>query len=72
MADVSDSGSPPVSTGQIVIIHNYQTEGFQKPIKPLLFENLDLFGNPVVTLLKNRITYKNNNYSITIIKVIAT
>ena len=29
--------------------HNYRTEGFQIPIKPFLFENLDLFGNPVVT-----------------------
>ena len=26
--------------------HNYRTEGFQIPIKPFLFENLDLFGNP--------------------------
>ena len=32
------------------ICHNYRTEGFQIPIKPFLFENLDLFGNPVVTL----------------------
>ena len=30
--------------------HNYRTEGFQIPIKPCLFENHDLFGNPVVTL----------------------
>ena len=30
--------------------HNYQTEGFQIPIKPFPFKNLDLFGNPVVTL----------------------
>ena len=25
-------------------------EGFQIPIKPFLFENRDLFGNPVITL----------------------
>ena len=30
--------------------HNYRTEGFQIPVKPFLFENLELFGNPVVTL----------------------
>jgi len=31
--------------------HTYRTEGFQIPIKPFLFENLDLIGNPVVTLV---------------------
>ena len=30
--------------------HNFRTEGFQKPIKPFLFENRDLFGNPVTAL----------------------
>ena len=29
--------------------HNYRMERFQIPIKPLLFENLDLFG-PVCSL----------------------
>ena len=31
--------------------HNFRTEGFHIPIKPFLIENLDLFGNPVVTLV---------------------
>ena len=30
--------------------HNFRTEGFQIPIKPSQFENLDLLGNPVVAL----------------------
>ena len=36
--------------------HNYRTEGFQIPIKSFLCENLDLFGNPVGTLVCNRYT----------------
>ena len=39
-----------VMKGLLNTCHNYRTEGFQIPIKPFLFENLDLVGNPVVTL----------------------
>ena len=39
--------------------HNYRTERFQIPIKPFLFENLDLFGNPVVTLIVDVIKTQN-------------
>ena len=33
------------------ICHNFRTEAFQIPIKPFLFENQNLFGNPVITPL---------------------
>ena len=46
--------------GLLNTCHNYRTEGYQIPIKPFLFENLDLFGNPIVTL---RPRSKNRNAS---------